>query len=128
MDLEAMLQQRGIAPISDNVMRWGEKKTGKVYVSGMCSIVNAFRADKKAKDAGDVRKASSKKTGAHTTIAFTLTVSLLKEHGYPEDHIRDALSACGRDVERCADYCIQRTKTADVPKSAGVVDPVSEEE
>ena len=145
VDLETMLKQRGIAPVSDSVMRWGQARVGRVSGGGLWSIVNSFRADKNAKDAGDVSKGSSKKSRAHTATAFTLTASLLKEHGYPEDHIRDALTACGPDVRRCVDYCLQmrlgpasdepcsassdeKCARANAPRSEKAVEPITEEE
>ena len=55
-DLEAMLQQHGVAPVSDSVQRWGQDRLGRKGGAGLWSIASSFRADKVAKDIGDKKE------------------------------------------------------------------------
>ena len=108
-------------------MKWGQKKTARVTGGGLWSIVSAFRADRKAKDAGDATgRRSSRKSRSRVANAYTLSTAILKEHGYPEEHIREALAACGPDLPRCVAYCLQKA-TEDV-EPASVQAALTEEE
>ena len=44
-DLEIVLQQHGVAPVSDNVQRWGQERLGRKGGAGLWSIVLLLRAD-----------------------------------------------------------------------------------
>ena len=60
LDIRLMLDQRGVKPVSDSVKRWGEKQTAKKGGGGLWTIVSSFRADRRAKDAGDIAKSKRK--------------------------------------------------------------------
>ena len=47
-DLRAMLEVRGVAPVSDSVKKWSEAKTGR-RTEGLWGFVAPFRAEKKKK-------------------------------------------------------------------------------
>ena len=59
--MRLMLEQRGVKPVSDSIKRWGEKQTAKKGGGGLWSIVSSFRADRRAKDAGDLAPAGRRK-------------------------------------------------------------------
>ena len=63
-DVAHMLNQRGVAPVSDSVMRWARGTIGASSSMGLTAIVDAFRRDRKTKNAGDVR---SKLRGSQAT-------------------------------------------------------------
>ena len=79
-DIEIMLSQRGVKPVSDSVNAWGEKQTAKKGGGGLWSIVTSFRADKRVKDAGDNVKSSSSKNARKInspTLALQLNLRRL---------------------------------------------------
>ncbi len=98
-----MLQQRGVAPVSDSVRQAASQKFGKSSGVGLWHIVTAFRAD--AEFRGQKKK---NKKGQDQPHCFKVTEELLREHGYPDAHIQEAMTACGPDAARCVDYCLAR--------------------
>ena len=107
-DIEIMLSQRGVKPVSASVNAWGEKQTAKKGGGGLWSIVTSFRADKQVRDAGDIVKSRKPKKNQQPDISITVksTTALLKEHGYADDTIEEALKKCGPHLTRCVEYCI----------------------
>ena len=76
-DIEIMLSQQGVKPVSDSVNTWGEKQTAKKGGGGLWSIVTSFRADRRAKDAGDnVKKAVVAAKDARKINSPTLALQL----------------------------------------------------
>ena len=66
-DLEAMLQQHGVAPVSDSVLRWGQARVGHSAGGGLWTIVSSVRADKAAKDLGDKKKKDTSKANTSSS-------------------------------------------------------------
>ena len=103
-DLEAMLQQHGVAPVSESVQRWGQERLGRKGGAGLWSIVSSFRADKVAKDVGDKkRKTLQKQNQIVNDMSSNWTTALLKEHGYDDETIEEAIEHCGCNVLRCVE-------------------------
>jgi len=132
-DIEIMLSQRGVKPVSDSVNAWGEKQTAKRGGGGLWTIVASFRADRRAKDAGDkVISSSSKRPNKNKQpdigIAFKSTTALLKEHGYPDGHIAEALEKCGPHLARCVEYCLSKESAVETLGEDFSLAPVGEEE
>ena len=103
-----MLKQCGVAPVSDSVQQAAQKKCGKVSGAGLWHIVHAFRADKAFRRTGQSKGAGAKQSDARPQC-LVITEQLLREHGYPEEHIQEALAACGPDLARCVDHCLQQS-------------------
>jgi hypothetical protein len=129
-DLELMLQQRGVAPVSDSVQRWGQERVGRKAGVGLWTIVSSFRADKVVKDVGDkaYRKERQQKRIPESFPLFCVQ-AVLKEHGYDKEIIEAAIHLHGCSIQRCVEYCLNRAQ--DQSDSMVItntpVDPVSEE-
>ena len=103
--------------MSDSVMAWAHAERGRSSGLGMTAIVDAFRRDRHARDAGD-QIASKKKTKGKkqshnvdwTTKAQQMTEEILKEMHFSSDHVRDAMAACGINTQACVDYCLALTQ------------------
>ena len=110
-DLEAMLQQRGVAPVSDSVQRWGQERVGRKAGVGLWTIVSSFRADKLAKDVGDkAYRNQREQTQIPNAFPSFCIQALLKEHGYDKDIIEEAIHLHGCNVQRCVEYCLSRAR------------------
>ena len=107
-DLEQMLRARGVASVSESVLRAGAGKQGRGGRAGLWSIVASFRAEKQA----TVRKKTTTtegRAGGRQKPALSPTdvvLIVLREHGYEKDVIQQALETCGPDLQRCIDYCL----------------------
>ena len=55
-----------------------------------------------------------------------VTEQLLREHGYPEEHVQEALAACGPHLSRCVEHCLQQSSGVD-SDSRRCQDPQTEE-
>ena len=108
-DLEVMLQQHGVAPVSDSVMRWGQERVGRKGGGGLWSIVSSFRADKAAKDIGDKKRSKQQKSSQDMNdLPATWTKALLTEHGYDDQLIEEAMKRYGNSVPRCVEFCLKK--------------------
>ena len=58
-DVAHMLNQRGVAPVSDSVMKWAQQQTGRSSGFGLTAILDAFRRDRRLRDAGDKARSKS---------------------------------------------------------------------
>ena len=123
-DIEVMLGKRGVAPVSDSVRAWAERRTGCKSMTGLWAIVGSFRASKKAKDIADEKGAAkTRKTTSEATAAEQATKHLLEEYGYPGEDVATALLACGPSLENCLDFLEQKQLAPDaVPEVDSVVD------
>ena len=116
-DIAHMLNQRGVAPVSDSVMKWAQQKTGRSSGLGLTAIVEAFRRDRTLQNAGDKAKskqgASQKKKGGEidwSTLSSRVTLDLLQERDFPQDHIQEALQVCGPRLQACVEYCLGKAQ------------------
>ena len=126
-DLEAMLGKRGVAPVSNSVKAWAERRTGCKSMMGLWAIVGSFRSSKKAKDVADEKgNATSRVRAFKAPTTEQVTTALLQEHGYPDDDIAKALAACGPSLERCIDYCLQLSVAPDALPQAD--EPIDEQD
>ena len=110
-DVESMLRSRGVAPVSDSVLRIGSGQGARATSGGLWSIVASFRADKKAvpgRGADKTKKAGRGKRhdAGITSKATAVVMSILKEHGYKEEHMTQALALHGPDLSKCVEFCI----------------------
>ena len=110
-DVISMLRQRGVAPLSESMQNVGAelRQRGKASGTGLWHIVQAFRSEEMAKSSYKKKTNKQKKSVLASEESTCLTVirDLLKEHGYPDVHIRQALSRCGPHLPSCVDYCIK---------------------
>ena len=113
-----MLGQRGVAPVSESVLDWAQRSTGRASGYGLTSIVAAFRRDKGVKDAGEKSAASkgAAKKGRDAeqhwaALASQAATALLLDMGFPKELVGKAIEECGPRAQACADYCI-RPQTA----------------
>lgn len=130
-DMRNMLEQRGVKPVSDSVKRWGEKQTAKKGGGGLWAIVSSFRADRRVKDAGDLADAKNKKKPKkeHGDTAVASTTALLKEHGYPDEDIEEAIQKFGPHLTRCIEHCLRDKEKANiVDEEVQVNERIDEEE
>ena len=108
-DLELVLRQRGVAPVSDSAAAWLREKHGASSSVGLLTLVASFRTDRSARkalqDKGYSRGKRGKKEQEH--ISISVTKQLLMEHGYTDEKIEEALMACGADVQRCVEHCLR---------------------
>jgi hypothetical protein len=120
-DVASMLQQRGVAPIPDSVIQWAHQRTGRGAGLGLTSIVDSFRRDRKLRDAGDKPMSKSRSCGARmdaaTATAWSAlspraTTEILKDMGFDQEHIEDALRVCGARTEACVKFCVNLAKDA----------------
>ena len=112
-DIANMLSQRGVAPVPDSVLAWAHAARGRSSGLGMTSIVDAFRRDRHARDAGEQVSSRKNEKGRKqssnsdwTTQAQQMATEILKDMQFPSDHIRDAMAACGSNTQACVDYCL----------------------
>ena len=107
-----------------------KKQTAKKGGGGLWSIVASFRADKRAKDAGDInnnhQRPKKNQQQAAPNVAVLSTRALLKEHGYLDDHFEEALQKCGPDLVRCIDYCLRKEETSATDDGELAMIPVGE--
>ena len=128
-DLQTMLQQHGVAPVSDSVRRWGQDRVGRKAGGGLWTIISSFRADKSAKDLGDKkRKQLSKEKAAPPDLPSSCTRALLKDHGYDDETIEESIANCGCSVVRCVEFCLDKNTNHSVAirKPTGCDQPVDE--
>ena len=92
--------------------------------------MSSFRADRRAKDAGDLleKKKKNKKERADEGVALVSTRALLKEHGYPDENIEEALGKFGPHLSRCVEYCLQQKEESAAQDVDQISDPIDEEE
>jgi hypothetical protein len=119
-DIAHMLNQRGVAPVPDSVMKWAQQKTGRSSGMGLTAIVEAFRRDRTLRNAGDKAKSkqgtSNKKEGADTdwsTLSSRVALEILQEMDFPRDHVQEALQVCGSRVQACVEYCLAKAQDAE---------------
>ena len=104
-DLEAMLGKRGVAPVSQSVWAWAERKSGTKAAAGLWAIIGAFKGHKKAEDVADKkRKSKAGKKHPDSNLAMMATKTLLAEYNYTERQALEALSACGPSLSKCMTY------------------------
>ena len=101
-DIAHMLNQRGVAPVPDSVMKWAQQKTGRSSGLGLTAIVEAFRRGRTLQDAGDNAKykqgASKNKQGGNIdwlSVSSRVTLDILQEIDFPLYHVQEALQVCG---------------------------------
>ena len=123
-DLEATFGKRGVAPVSDSVKAWAERRTGCKSMMGLWAIVGSFGSSKKAKDVADEKgNATSRVPASKASTAEQATPALLQEPGCPDDDIAKALAACGPSVDRCIEHCLQLSVAPDeVPQADEPID------
>ena len=116
-DIAHMLNQGGVAPVPDSIMKWAQVKTGRSSGLGLTAIVEAFRRDRKIQNAGDKAKskqsASNKKKGVDidwSTLSLRVTLEILQEMDFPQDHVQEALRMCGSRVQACIEYCLSKAQ------------------
>ena len=100
-DIVNMLSQRGVAPVSDGVLRWAHAERGRSSGLGITAIVDAFRRDRHVRDAGDQlasrKKAKGKKQSHNAnwaTVAQQMTMEILKEMRFASDHVITRCHGC----------------------------------
>ena len=49
--------------------------------------------------------------------------AVLEEHGYLHEHIKEAMEACGGDIQRAVAYCISRSSGAALPTENQAISP-----
>jgi hypothetical protein len=129
-DIEQMLRTRGVAPVSDCVLRAGAQKNGGISSGGLWSIVSSFRADKSAAKAKAKQKGRPKLEGLHKgTVASggaAVILAILLEHGYPDEHIQEAIARHGPQLQNCVSHCLDRAGKA--PPASGSTDELATEE
>ena len=67
LDIANMLNQRGVAPVPDSVMKLAQQKTGRSSDLGLSAVVEAFKRERTLRNAGDAAKskqATHKKNNA----------------------------------------------------------------
>ena len=92
--MEAMLRIRVVAPVSDSVMSAGTAKRDRPTGAGLWSIVASFRADNQA-TAGNILPRTkgtrgdprSRHGGSKALSSTDVALSILREHGYPQEII-----------------------------------------
>ena len=111
-DAEAMLRIRGVAPVSDSVMSAGTAKRDRTTGAGLWSLVAGFRADKQAtagnrlpRTKGTRGDPRSRHGGSKALSSTDVALSILREHGYPQEIIDRALEIYGPDLQKCVDFC-----------------------
>ena len=108
-DIEAMLDKRGVAPVSDSVMSWAARRTGGASSNGISSMLACFKASRKAKDvAGDKPSKKQQKADKAFAPAQEATKHLLQEYGHSEELIQAALQERGSSLSQCRSYIDQR--------------------
>jgi hypothetical protein len=119
-DIAHMLNQRGVAPVSERIFAWARQQTGRTSGLGMTAIVDAFRRDRHLRDAGDhVGRKSKSKTGKkrdHTdwsSLASRVATEILEDTKFTADHVRDALQAVGFNAQACVECCLARAQEKD---------------
>ena len=122
-DLETMLRKRGVAPVSQSVWAWAERKSGTKSATGLWAIVGAFRGSKKAEDIADKsqsakalarKKAKVSKCPSTESPAELVTKRLLEEYNFAPHEVSAALRACGPCLSKCTTY-IEVTRTGHQP-------------
>jgi len=104
-DLEAMLGKRGVAPVSQSVWAWAERKSGTKSATGLWAIVGSFKGSRKAEDIADKKqKAKGRKSTSEASPAEMATKHLLEEYDFPAQEVSAALRACGPSLSRCKAY------------------------
>ena len=104
-DLEAMLRKRGVAPVSQSVWAWAERKSGTKSATGLWAIVGSFKGSRKAEDIADKKqKAKGRKSTSEASPAELATKHLLEEYDYPAQDVSAALCACGPSLSKCMAY------------------------
>ena len=117
-DISNMLNQRGVAPVSDSVIAWAHAQRGRSSGLGMTAIVDAFRRDRHVRDAGNQvvskkRQSKSKRINRDwKTVAQKMISEILMEMQFPRDHIHDAVAVCGNNIQACIDYCLVAAATS----------------
>ena len=107
-DVEFMLSQRGVAPLSDSVKTWVTGTTGRQSQANFWTIMSSFKSNKRARDVAD-GKASAAKRAARSNVprGAHATKALLQQRGYSAQHIEEALRECGPALTRCQSYIEQ---------------------
>ena len=104
-DLETMLRKRGVAPVSQSVWAWAERKSGTKSATGLWAIVGSFKGSKKAEDIADKKqKAKGPKCTSKASPAELATKHLLEEYNFSAQEVSAALHACGPSLSRCTAY------------------------
>ena len=98
-DLETMLRQRGVAPISYSAAAWLREKQGASSGAGLLTLMASYRADKPTRKALRDKETSTRKRDRKEQEDM--------EHGYHEDKIEAALAACGAKMQRCVEHCLR---------------------
>ena len=131
-DLEHMLSQRGVAPVPDSVMAWARHQSGASSSMGLTQLVEAFRRDRKLRDAGDKAKPKAslntrpkRENMDWVSLSSHVAAEILKDMKFPPAHIQEALEVCGPNVQACLDHCLALTHNG---KSTPVSDNVVREE
>ena len=101
-------------------MEWARQQTGRSSGLGLTAIVEAFRRDRRLRDAGDKPRSkaapSTKKKGGNTdwsSLSSRVTTEVLQEMNFPLDHIREALQVCGPRAQACIEYCLVLAQDGD---------------
>jgi len=115
-DVANMLRSRGVAPVSESVLKSGSEK-GVRAGGGLWSIVASFRADKgamvsKRLQPGGRGEGKGPRRSSRSN-ALDVVFSILREHGYEDERIRQSIELYGPDLEKCVDFCCQAADASD---------------
>ena len=95
-DIEFMLGKRSVAPSSQRVGAWEQRRTDCKSMRGLWAIVGYSKSIKKAKDTVDKKGAVKLESYLSKEIAAEqLSNHILHEQGYPGEGVSMALHACG---------------------------------
>ena len=134
-DVRHMLSQRGVRPISDSAMQEAKRRYGSAVQMPLTQVVQALRGQRgsvlrrhatgKPQAAASGSAAASSSPWQCTDDSAALVVvcqTILQEHGYPEDHILEAINCCGANVKRAIDFCLRKQEGAVGEESALIPD------
>ena len=130
-DVRHMLAQRGVRAIPDSVMQEAKRRHGSAVQMPLTQVVQALRGQRgsvlRRHATGKPKESVNKCTAAGTSpwqctddygALVAVCQAILQEHGYPEDHIREAINCCGANVKRAVDFCLRKQEGADCEESA----------
>jgi len=130
-DIRHMLSQRGVRRIPDSVMKEAMRRHGTSAGMPLTQIVQSLRgqhgsvlrkhatAKRQVTVSGSSAKSSSLWQCTDNSEPLVLVCqAILKEHAYPEDHIRDAIICCGANVKRAVEFCLLKQQGLECSETA----------
>lgn len=107
-DIEFMLSQRGVAPVSDSVKLWITGSTEAKSQTNFWTMMSSFKGSKRARDVGEGKASAAKRARpSNASCGEHATKALLHQRGYKAEHIEAALRAVGPDLTKCESYIEQ---------------------